>query len=315
VRRILSAWACPLLLACCGCENVAGVRALDEVTPFVQPSCKGLAATCGDKGTDDCCASGLVAGGTFKRSDDANYAATVSDFRLDTYEITVGRFRKFVAAYTQNGIAPGAGANPNNPLDTGWDARWNESLEPNAATLTSATQCSSMYPVWGAGNDDLPMTCIDWFEAQAFCVWDGGRLPTEAEWKYAASGGAEQRSYPWGETAPGPNADLAVYGCRYNGTGTCTGLQNLAPVGSASAGNGKWGQSDLGGNLWEWTQDGYATPYAIGSCNDCADLTNTATRAVTSGSFDGAAADMRVLYRGGYPPTGHYGSFGARCAR
>jgi len=57
-------------------------------------------------------------------------------------------------------------------------------------------------------------------QSHAFCIWDGGFLAGEAEWNYAAAGGSEQRSYPWGSTVPGANAKLAVYGCYYNGSGT-----------------------------------------------------------------------------------------------
>ena len=83
-------------------------------------SCKsggpGAGNNCGASGTDDCCASPLVPGGTFNRDNDPNYPATVSDFRLDKYEITVGRFRAFVNAGmgTQaNPPAAGSDANPN----------------------------------------------------------------------------------------------------------------------------------------------------------------------------------------------------------
>ena len=53
-----------------------------------------------------------------------------------------------------------------------------------------------LYQTWTANNDNLPMNCITWFEAFAFCIWDGGRLPTELEWNYAAAGGSSQNVYP-----------------------------------------------------------------------------------------------------------------------
>jgi formylglycine-generating enzyme required for sulfatase activity len=68
---------------------------------------------------------------------------------------------------------------------------------------------------------------VSWYEAAAFCISDGGFLPSEVEGDYAAAAGSEQRAYAWGATAPGPNASLAVYGCYYNGTGTCSGLESL----------------------------------------------------------------------------------------
>src|SRR5262249_5194651 len=98
------------------------------------PSCTLLAPTCGPAHGGGCCLSSIVEGGTFYRSYDAitfadkSFPATVSDFRLDTYEITVGRFRKFVAAYSQDMIPVGAGKNPNNPSDVGWDVAYNSLL-------------------------------------------------------------------------------------------------------------------------------------------------------------------------------------------
>src|SRR6185503_5212427 len=105
------------------------------------------------------------------------------------------------------------------------------------------------------------MNCVSWFEAFAFCAWDGGRLPTETEWNYAAAGGNEQRVYPWGA-----NIDLtkASYDCAGDGSGTGTPncmFSDMLPVGSRSPqGDGKWGQADLAGNVWEWTLDWGATP-------------------------------------------------------
>jgi formylglycine-generating enzyme required for sulfatase activity len=263
-----------------------------------------------------------VPGGTFNRSNDATYPATVSGFRLDDYEVTVGRFRKFVAAYSQNMIAAGAGKNPNNAADPGWDTSWNASLPADATALTSTSyvKCAGGPPyVWtdsAGANENLPMGCIDWYEADAFCIWDGGRLPTESEWNYAAAGGSEQRLYPWGAAVPGANANLAVYGCYFNGTGTCTGITHIAPVGSVSAGNGKWGQSDLAGNVFEWVLDWYVSPYSQTSCTNCADLTAATGRTYRGGGSAYGASYLLTAYRGGSGgPTDRGGDQGVRCAR
>jgi len=167
-------------VACLSNADCGGATPVCNTTTNVcepRPSCNGLAATCGPSGTADCCASNLVTGGTFNRSNDANYPATVGNFRLDNYEITVGRFRKFVAAYSQAMTPSGAGKNPNNGSDPGWDAAWNASLAATASALKAAVKCSATYQTWTdtpgiAAAESLPMNCIDWFEAEAFCIWD-----------------------------------------------------------------------------------------------------------------------------------------------
>jgi formylglycine-generating enzyme required for sulfatase activity len=277
----------------------------------------------------------VIPGGTYFRSYDAGsnnsgytsqaYPATVSTFVLDTYEITVGRFRKFVAAYAQNMIAAGAGKNPNNPSDPGWDSAWNGSLPANAAALETAVACSATYQTWtpsAGANENQPMNCIDWYEANAFCIWDGGRLPTEAEWNYAAAGGSEQRAYPWGAAAP--DCTYANF-LRSDGNGGSTPadycVQPGAPnnVGSESPkGNGKWGQADLGGNVWEWTLDWYADPYPQVSCVDCAYTNGTLTRVVRGGGFSTFAWTLLSSVRSNGAPAdiggGNY-NLGSRCAR
>ena len=87
-------------------------------------------------------------------------------------------------------------------------------------------------------------------------------------------------------------------------------------VGSKSTkGDGKWGQSDLAGNMWEWTLDWYANPYLISSCNNCADMTAASARAIRGGYFYGDASVLRSAVRSNGYPDAHSVGLGARCAR
>lgn len=297
----------------------------------VPPSCVGLAPTCGQSAAEDCCASPLVPGvpgATFYRSYDGvspDYQrraspAKVSTFRLDAYEITVGRFRQFVAAYSPSMIREGAGKNPNNPADPGWQSAWNASLEPDAAALTAALKCGTAHQTWTdtVGSDkaeSLPINCLDWYEAAAFCIWDGGRLPTEAEWNYAAAGGEEQRVYPWGGDAP-DCAHANFYGAS-DGNDFCThpGLGGAERVGAESPlGDGRFGQTDLAGNVWELVQDVHAKAYP-NPCSDCANLSGTSPRAVRGGGMFDGPGGLLVSFRSNDAAAEHSVEIGARCAR
>jgi hypothetical protein len=174
---------------------------------------------CGSAG-ENCCTSLEVAGGTFYRTytnggcgptGEAD-PATVSGFRLDKYEVTVGRFRQFVQAWNGgDGWLPAAGSgkhvhlarglgliNVANPgtYETGWVALDDSSIAPTTTNLGTCGAASTWTDAVGP-QERLPIDCVNWYEAYAFCIWDGGFLPSEAEWEYAASGGREQREYPW----------------------------------------------------------------------------------------------------------------------
>ena len=296
-------------------------------------SCSGLPANCGTS-NESCCTSPLVTGGSFKRDNDANFPATVSTFRLDKYEVTVGRFRKFVAAVV-GGWTPAAGAGKHTHLndgaglknsaaagyETGWDPQWSvDELPTNKATWdgSNALGCNADYQTWtssSGNNETRPINCVSWFKAVAFCIWDGGFLPSEAEWNYAAVGGSAQRAYPWGLAAPGMNANLAVYGCYLNGTGTCSGVTNIAPVGSVPVGNGLFGQADLAGNVWEHNLDGMANYTA--TCNDCA-YWGPPTETLPSrrgGAYAESLSDLASASRNSYPAWWNGVQQGLRCAR
>src|SRR5262249_20228990 len=148
----------------------------------------------------------------------------------------------------------------------------------NTEKLVAALHCNPTYQTWrdaSPANDNQPMNCVTWYEAMAFCIWDGGYLPTEAEWNYAASGGRDQRPYPWtSDRSTTVDCTYADYKGDHDpacGEGAMVG-PNL--VGSKPNGDGLWGQADLAGNLSEWNLDWFADRYPGSSpgssCGDCA---------------------------------------------
>ena len=308
--------------------------------PGEAPSCDGLAKVCGKDGNTSCCSSPLVPGGTFPmgRSEKGTdkcpdehelgcsgdekpeHDVTVSDFYLDEFEVTVGRFRKFLEKYDQEGTKPkaGAGAHPKIP-GSGWQAEWDRQLYKTASPLKVLLKCNEKYHTWrdvAGETEQLPINCVTWYEAFAFCAWDGGRLPTEAEWEYAAAGGNENRLYPWGSAAP--DKTRASYDCLYDGSasGNCL-FADIAKVGMLPAGQGRWGHKDLAGNVWEWVLDWYdADWYSTGGkeCTDCANLTSAFNRVEHGGGFTGSASWLRGATRSsGAIPTERRDGF--RCAR
>jgi formylglycine-generating enzyme required for sulfatase activity len=286
---------------------------------------------CGS-GHENCCISLDVTGGTFNRTyrngggGPTNQAdpATVSNFRLDKYLVTVGRYRQFATAWTGGwkpaagdgkhtylgggGLAPTAGG-----VETGWDTNWATNVRPTTSSLTGGSYCDSTHATWTAaatgGRESFPINCVNWYEAYAFCIWDGAFLPSEAEWEYAAAGGSEQRQYPWGTAAPGTANQYAIYGSYYTGNST-----GLAPVGTATMGAGKWGQLDLAGEIWEWNLD-WKNTY-VSPCTDCVSMTKASYRIVRGDNYGGSVNNLVPTVRGGdIAPEGRDSNFGFRCSR
>lgn len=311
-----------------GSQGTGGAASTGGAPNSPPPSCEGLAPNCGSASSESCCTSLLVNGGNFYRSyddrtyTDQSYPATVSDFRLDKFEITVGRFRRFVDAWN-NGWRPPSGAGKHTHLNGGngvtnssgtttYEQGWDTSWSLNAILTDASLQCDSQYQTWtpsAAGNENLPIVCENWFEAYAFCIWDDGFLPTEAEWNYAAAGGSEQRVFPWSNPPSSATID-----CTYaNDDPSCSSGPNR--VGSESPkGDGKYGQSDLSGNVWEWNLDWYGT-YVV-PCSNCAYLpAGSQGRLNRGGGFTFASSGLLISNRGDLGPDGRDYSLGARCAR
>lgn len=270
----------------------------------------------------------------------------VGAFYLDRYEITIGRFRAFLTAYDTfltNSLHNGAGADPNREaystrdgatITTGWEQilfgtckipktgqpcvlETMESVVNDIAARCDAPNDSASTGDWTptpSGRESNPMPCITWYEAMMFCIYDGGRLPTEAEWNFAAAGGSRQLAFPWSDP-PGDttiNDSLAAFGV----------LNHAAPVGSYPLGIGPFEQYDLAGNVWEWTLDspegGADGGLAYGGDSDNpVDLSGIAfgTHAVRGGSFETPSQDLRTSARLTRNATDRYRDLGARCAR
>jgi sulfatase modifying factor 1 len=282
---------------------------------------------------ESCCVSPVVAGGTYDRTymNDGTVTgladpATISSFRLDKYPVTVGRFRQFVAAW-KGGWLPSAAsgihtqanggkglADSSTPgkYETGWVTADNVNISLTDDDL--AVDPDSTWTSAPGTQENLPINEVNWYEAYAFCIWDGGFLPTEAEWEYAAAGGNQEREYPWGTTAPGTDNQYAIYGCNYPTDKTCAmAPTDLAPVGSATLGAGLWGQLDLVGEVAQWLMD-WSNPTFVDPCTDCAYLTAPpfSHRVIRGGGFSVAAANL--FPRDDADPTNNNSYEGFRCA-
>ncbi len=252
-----------------------------------------------------------LAGGTFRMgsnwrhgydNEKCEHNVEVSPFSLDRLPVTASQWVQFIDrdGYNREELWSAAG----------WEWRTREGAScpeywvrhGNGYAYFSAVGLRAIQP-------NEPVSSVSWFEADAYARWIGKRLPTEAEWEFAAAWDANtkgMRRYPWGGAAPSPGQ-------------ANFGLNNwhALPAGLRNSGSSSLGLLDMAGNVWEWTAspfvpypgfeafpyDGYSKEHMDGAHFVC-----------RGGSWATAAPILRCSFRNWYVPTYRQGFLGVRCA-
>jgi formylglycine-generating enzyme required for sulfatase activity len=216
-----------------------------------------------------------VPGGTFamgSAEDDAEvlpeelpqHMVTLDGFWIDQTEVTNAQFLQFL---NEHGNSGGKGTKMI-ILDQGY---------------TRISQVGDQF-VTTEATLNRPVVMVTWHGAASYCEWAGGRLPTEAEWEYAARG-PEGNLYPWGNVSP--NCDLANYGdCR----------RVLVQVGSRPAGASWCGALDMAGNVWEWVNDWFG-PYSDLPQENPTGPTSGDVPVLRGGGWHSPRWEIRAAYR------------------
>ncbi len=156
-------------------------------------------------------------------------------------------------------------------------------------------------------REDHPVVLVTWHDANAFCRWAGGRLPTEAEWEKAARGGLHSAAFPWGDSTPD--------GAQSNFARQTHGLPGTLPVQSHAP--NALGLFDMVGNVWQWCSDWYGeTSYSEGHVADPQGPQSGTTRVRRGGAWNVIQPfRLRCSNRGAMLPSQTATNVGFRCAR
>ena len=234
----------------------------------------------------------------------------LSGYWLGRCEVTRGEYRQFIAG--------GGYGNPACWSSAGWNWRLSQGrTEPRYW----AAQQDWDYPLDdGEGGftqtDEHPVVGVVYYEAEAYCSWAGGALPTEAQWEKAARWtGSHSNVFPWGDTW---EAEFCNNFWDSNPAGGGLQASQTAPAGSYPGGASPFGCLDMAGNVWEWCRDWYgATYYSASPAVDPQGPATGAFRVIRGGGWDDYSLVSRCAYRfGSLPPAYPWNSHGGfRLAR
>ncbi len=261
------------------------------------------------------CPQGMIAipGGSFYMgSDDGlpfekpSHQVTLQPFCIDEFEVSVDRYR----SCSEAGRCKRAGATN----------EWATITDKERKTFDPL--CNIREPEEKAKH---PINCVDWEMAEKFCREQGGRLPTEAEWEFAARG-PDGRKYPWGDDDPASDRlnacgkECMAWGQKHGVEEKSMydaddGFPNTAPVGSFPKGASRYGVQDVVGNVWEWVADWYGE-YGKDEQQQPKGPASGDEKVIRGGSWNGSYASwVRPTFRYKDAPTKRSYGIGFRCAK
>ncbi|PYT00084.1 MAG: hypothetical protein DMF63_08940 [Acidobacteria bacterium] len=207
------------------------------------------------------------------------HRVTIRPFYLDRTEVTNGQFKLFIERHTE------------------WQKEKIPAEYHNGKYLQNWS--GTDFPI---GKDKYPVVFVSWYAANAFCRAQGKRLPTEAEWEYAARGGLKGKAFPWGDEMPDKTR------ANFNASGL------KAPTAVASYPANGYGLFDMAGNVWEILADEWQKYPA--KANAASDYLQVKTRrALRGGSYGGSPVNLRVAYRDSHSPENAVEHVGFRCSK
>ena len=191
-------------------------------------------------------------------------------------------------------------------------------VEEDGCNLPKQTNSSTGAEYYGNPQyADYPVIHVTWYQARDYCLWAGGRLPSEAEWEKGARGN-DERLFPWGDQAPSSNAanicDSRCSNTAERATSVEDGYADTSPVGHYPAGVSPYGAYDMAGNVWEWVADWHqAGYYSKAPYENPTGPTGGDRKGMRGGSWFNGIDGVRVVARASRKPNDNFYSVGFRC--
>jgi formylglycine-generating enzyme required for sulfatase activity len=193
------------------------------------------------------------------------------------------------------------------------NAQYRQCVEAGACQAPAA--CDWGEPAYGeVAKAGHPVVCLDWFGAAAYCEWAGARMPTEAEWEYAARG-PQGLEYPWGNEFDGTRLNYCDVNCEESWADEAVddGYADTAPVGSYPGGASWCGAVDMAGNVWEWVADWYGGYPSEDQTNPVGPTIGD-RKVLRGGGWHNSQSDVRTARRGTGTLQYRAHNVGFRCA-